>query len=84
MNAKLFLPKANAPLTFEVNLLDASDEQLMEVSDELGLCMSLQEMKTVQAYFKKEGRKPTDVELQTIGQTWSEHCFHKTFKGKIV
>ena len=40
-------------------------------------------MKTVQTYFKKKNRNPTDVELQTIAQTWSEHCFHKTFKGKI-
>jgi phosphoribosylformylglycinamidine synthase len=40
-------------------------------------------MKAVQAYFKKKGKNPTDVELQTIAQTWSEHCFHKTFKGKI-
>jgi len=40
-------------------------------------------MKTIQAYFKTKNRNPTDVELQTIAQTWSEHCFHKTFKGKI-
>jgi phosphoribosylformylglycinamidine synthase len=38
----------------------------------------------VQAYFKSENRNPTDVELQTISQTWSEHCCHKTFKGKIL
>jgi len=44
----------------------------------------LQEMKKVKEYFIKEGRNPTDVELQTIGQTWSEHCYHKTFKGKIM
>ena len=41
-------------------------------------------MKSIQAYFKAEGRNPTDVELQTISQTWSEHCYHKTFKGKIL
>jgi len=41
-------------------------------------------MKQVQAYFKKKKRNPTDLELQTIGQTWSEHCCHKTFKGKIL
>ncbi len=42
-----------------------------------------EELKEIQAYFKKEKRNPTDVELQTISQTWSEHCCHKTFKGKI-
>ena len=41
-------------------------------------------MKSIQVYFKTEGRNPTDVELQTISQTWSEHCYHKTFKGKIL
>ena len=40
-------------------------------------------MKSIQAYFKAEGRNPSDVELQTISQTWSEHCCHKTLKGKI-
>ncbi|MCW4021069.1 MAG: phosphoribosylformylglycinamidine synthase subunit PurL, partial [Candidatus Bathyarchaeota archaeon] len=35
-------------------------------------------------YFTKKGRNPTDVEIQTLGQTWSEHCFHKTFKGTVV
>ena len=40
-------------------------------------------MKTIKTFFKTRRRNPTDVELQTIGQTWSEHCYHKTFKGKI-
>ncbi|MFC1929586.1 hypothetical protein ACFLW6_01790, partial [Chloroflexota bacterium] len=29
----------------------------------------------------KQGRNPTDVELETLAQTWSEHCVHKTFRG---
>ncbi|MCW4046452.1 MAG: phosphoribosylformylglycinamidine synthase subunit PurL [Candidatus Bathyarchaeota archaeon] len=67
----------------EINTQKASDQQLLEVSSELGLCLNLQEMKQVQAYFQTQNRNPTDVELQTIAQTWSEHCYHKTFKGKI-
>ncbi len=66
---------------FEVNLLEASEEQLMRISEEMGLALSLKEMKWCKRYFSEKGRNPTDVELQTIGQTWSEHCFHKTFKG---
>jgi phosphoribosylformylglycinamidine synthase len=69
---------------FEINLAEASDEQFLEISKELGIGLNLQEMKAVQEYFRKLKRNPTDVELQTIGQTWSEHCFHKTFKGKIL
>ncbi len=67
----------------EINIKDAADAQLAEVSSELGLALSLHEMKQVQTYFRAQKRNPTDVELQTIGQTWSEHCYHKTFKGKI-
>jgi len=69
---------------FEVNLSRANDKQLLQVSGELGIALNLEEMKAVQKYFSKKGRNPTDVELQTIGQTWSEHCYHKTFKGNIT
>ena len=65
---------------FEVKLQEASDKQLLQVSAELAIGLSLEEMKKVQKYFSARRRDPTDVELQTIGQTWSEHCFHKTFK----
>jgi len=68
---------------FEINTLKATDDRLLEISREMGIGLNLQEMKTVQEYFRKKNRNPTDVELQTIGQSWSEHCFHKTFKGKI-
>src|SRR4030066_272087 len=83
MSTKLYARRNTAFTLYEVNLSEASDAQLIETSRELGLGLNLQEMKAVQTYFKKKGRNPTDVELQTIAQTWSEHCFHKTFKGKI-
>ena len=67
----------------EINLQKATDQQLQELSSELGLGLNLQEMKQIQAHFKTKKRNPTDVELQILGQTWSEHCCHKTFKGKI-
>ena len=41
------------------------------------------ELQAVVAYFHKQGRNPTDVELETLAQSWSEHCVHKTFKGRI-
>jgi len=69
---------------FEVKLLGASDKQLLQVSAELGIGLNLDEMREVQKYFSEKGRNPTDIELQTIGQTWSEHCYHKTFKGDII
>jgi phosphoribosylformylglycinamidine synthase len=79
-----FYSRRNTPFSlFEVRL-EVEDNKLMEISRELGIGLNLQEMKTVREYFKNKGRNPTDVELQTIGQTWSEHCFHKTFKDRIA
>jgi phosphoribosylformylglycinamidine (FGAM) synthase-like enzyme len=82
MNADLYSKRKNS-LVFEAAIAKATDEQLAEVNNELALGFNAQELKEIQAYFKKEKRNPTDVELQTISQTWSEHCCHKTFKGKI-
>jgi len=69
---------------YEVNVLEASDEDLLRISEEMGLALNLEEMKAIKAYFMGKHRNPTDVELQTLGQTWSEHCYHKTFKGTVV
>jgi phosphoribosylformylglycinamidine synthase II len=68
----------------EIDLKDADDKQLIQISRELGIALNLNEMKLLQNYFSRKNRNPTDVELQTIGQTWSEHCYHKTFKGNIT
>jgi phosphoribosylformylglycinamidine synthase II len=83
MNANLYISRKAGYSLHEVAIANASDEQLVEISNELALGFSLDELKNIQTYFKGEGRNPTDVELQTISQTWSEHCCHKTFKGKI-
>ena len=73
--------------------LDISDEDLAKIGKEgianddgtrrgpLG--MSLLYMKAVQAYFKKLGRKAKDAEIETLAQTWSEHCKHTIFASPI-
>lgn len=68
---------------YEIVISEASEAKLKEISHALSLGLSVEEMQAVKAYFRRELRNPTDVELQTISQTWSEHCYHKTFKGKI-
>jgi len=83
MTGNLYTRRNTQLPLFEVNTLEAGEQQLLEISREMGVGLNLQEMNAVQEYFRKRKRNPTDVELQTIGQTWSEHCFHKTFKGKI-
>ena len=47
------------------------------------LGLSLLYLKTIQDYFKSEGRAPKDIELETLAQTWSEHCKHKIFASPI-
>ncbi len=64
-----------------VPLRDADDAGLMKLSRDGQLSLSLAEMQTIQAHFQTAGRDPTDVELETIAQTWCEHCSHKTLKG---
>jgi len=69
--------------TVKLDILGASERQLRELSVQGQLFLNGQEMKAIQKYFKKLKRNPTDCELETIAQTWSEHCFHKTFRGNI-
>jgi phosphoribosylformylglycinamidine synthase II len=83
MTATLYIHREAPFALFEVNLHDATRKQLVDISRELGIGLNMEEMQAAKQYFAMKRRNPTDVELQTIGQTWSEHCFHKTFKCKI-
>ncbi len=67
-----------------VDLAPLDDEGLMKLSLEGQLYLQLAEMQTIQQHFAKLGRKPTDIELESIAQTWSEHCSHKTLAGRIA
>jgi len=64
----------------DVSLRDAADADLERASHEMGLALSLEELRTIQAHFRGLGRDPTDVELQSLGQAWSEHCCYKSSK----
>lgn len=66
-----------------VPLRTMSDAQLTELSRTGQLYLSLAEMQTIQRHFRELDRDPTDIELETFAQTWSEHCSHKTLKGRI-
>ena len=75
--------------------LNISEEKLMKISKERLLALSVEEMKTIGDYFNSSkvirertfhslGSKPTDVELECLAQTWSEHCKHKIFNALIT
>ena len=67
----------------QIPILNADAVELSRISQEGLLSLNLAEMQAIQAHFAKLERNPTDVELETIAQTWSEHCVHKTFKSMI-
>lgn len=67
----------------EIEILTADDAELMRISREGTLSLNLTEMRAIQSHFRALERKPTDVEIETLAQTWSEHCVHKTFKSII-
>ncbi len=58
-------------------------QELVALSREGGLALDEKEMLAVQREYEGMGREPTRLELETIAQTWSEHCKHKTLTGRI-
>lgn len=74
--------------------LEVSDSELEKMSKENIWALTLDEMKVIQSHFRDEKVKkrrsekglpesPTDVEIEILAQTWSEHCKHKIFASKI-
>jgi len=66
-----------------VSIHDLDDAGLEILSREGHLFLSLEEMREIQNEYKLLDREPTDIELETLAQTWSEHCVHKTLKATI-
>jgi len=62
---------------------DLDDDGLVKLSKDKDLFLNLVEMQTIQKYYRELGREPTDVELESLAQTWSEHCVHKTLKSSV-
>ncbi len=71
-------------LAHRFHILDMTDDELIELSKAGMLALDFNEMRAIQAYYREQQREPTDVELETLAQTWSEHCSHKTFKATIA
>jgi phosphoribosylformylglycinamidine synthase II/phosphoribosylformylglycinamidine synthase I len=66
-----------------IPLREADEEALRALNARRRLSLSIEELRAIQDHFRARGRDPTDVELEAIAQTWSEHCAHKTFKARI-
>jgi len=79
--------EVGAPYEFArvvVPIRELNDTDLESLSREGQLYLTLVEMQTIRDHFAELGRDPTDVELETVAQTWSEHCSHKTLAGRIA
>jgi phosphoribosylformylglycinamidine synthase II len=75
--------------------LECDDSELEAISTQGLLALNLEEMHAIQAHYRKDEvqaertaigispNAPTDVELECLAQTWSEHCKHKIFASKI-
>ncbi len=66
-----------APTLFKLTHVDDLDRVGKELS------LNEKEVAAIRDHYAKLGRKPTDIEIETIAQTWSEHCKHKTFNAEI-
>lgn len=91
----VFVPKVSlrgSSRVLEVDL-EVGDEELLKIGtfgieDESGkrrgpLALDLDFLKTIQTHFRKLKRNPTDIELEALAQTWSEHCKHTIFANPI-
>ncbi len=67
----------------EIPITTLADSELEKMSRDSHLFLDLEEMQGIQEHYKKLGREPKEIELETLAQTWSEHCVHKTLKATI-
>jgi len=89
------IPPVKGPSVEVFDINGMNGKELIELSKKRLLALSLDEMKAIQNYFLSHGTDEdraergladsiTDVELEMIAQTWSEHCKHKIFNAVIT
>lgn len=76
--------KPHAPRVDVIPITTLDADGLQQLSKERMLALSLPELLAIQEQYRALGREPRDAELETIAQTWSEHCVHKTLKGRYI
>jgi len=72
----------NPSYHFKLEVVDILTLQWAALQRQFGF--TADEFQAIVDYYQKQDRNPTDVELETLAQTWSEHCVHKTFKGRFT
>ncbi|MEO0112952.1 MAG: phosphoribosylformylglycinamidine synthase subunit PurL [candidate division WOR-3 bacterium] len=64
-----------------IKILNKKRKDLIKLGKKFSL--SLEELLAIQKYYQGLKREPTDIEIETFAQSWSEHCKHKTMKGDV-
>jgi phosphoribosylformylglycinamidine synthase len=67
-----------------VPIRGTTKEQRVHINAHRALALDVEELDVIAEWYERIGRDPTDAELETIAQTWSDHCSHKTFRARIV
>ncbi|MFZ2594062.1 MAG: AIR synthase-related protein [Minisyncoccia bacterium] len=92
---KKYVPKVQLGAVPKVTTVDlAIDDTQLQLIGKMGienndgtrrgpLALDMESLHTIRDYFKKEERNPTDIELESIAQTWSEHCKHTIFSDPL-
>jgi phosphoribosylformylglycinamidine synthase subunit PurSL len=74
----------DAPVTETIPLRGLDAAGLEALNTARSLALDEQELIAIRDHFTARGRDPSDVELETLAQTWSEHCAHKSFRAAIT
>jgi len=85
VESEQFALAENPRYRFKLNQIDISglsEAGLLEIGQQFGFADD--ELRAIVGHFQEQGRNPTDIELETLAQTWSEHCVHKTFMGRGI
>lgn len=75
---------ATSPITQTITIRGLDEAGLAQVNSGRRLGLDPEEMIVIRDHFTKLDRDPTDAEMETLAQTWSEHCAHKTFGANIT
>lgn len=77
--------KLSKPKNVEIlnGFINKNDKQIEKLHREMGLAMSLEDIKLIRDYFNGEKRDPSITEIKVIDTYWSDHCRHTTFSTAI-
>jgi phosphoribosylformylglycinamidine synthase subunit PurSL len=75
------LPKGRPDPVTEISLRGLSDQELQALSVERSWYAPPAQMKAIQAHELQRGRPHTDAEIEILVQSWSDHCYHTTWKS---